>query len=459
MLRQVQVSIIIPFYNDEKYIEECIKSAIQQTEKNIEIICINDGSQDGSEAIIRKYAKEDRRIHIIRQENQGLSVARNTGIKQARGEYLCFLDADDRLYADAVYEIYQQATQNQVNLVTFDGTCFFQQPELYDEKAEQYFVRKQSYGCKEGIQLFTDMRARGDYCDSACLLFINREWLVKNKILFYPQIYHEDCLFTLQCMMRCKRVLHINRAFYNRRVRENSITTSTKTAKHLYGKMICHIHFTEFLHKENLTIEQATALANFSRTMIREMGEILDSLSEEEYRKLLDMPFTPVMRLSLEQAGIAWNETVPRVLQQEKNVYREGQKEMVNVENIVQMLQEEIAQKKQEIKITVKKDSMLLEKLEDKEKVIIVGSGNFGLQCYELIRQSGNDKVICFADNGYEKYTHGLIGKKVISLESAVEKYKDAHFVVTPKYHFMEIIRQLHEIGLPLEQIDCWIGF
>ena len=459
MSRQMQVSIIIPFYNDEAYIEDCIRSAVQQKGNNLEIICVNDGSQDNSEAIIRRYAKEDKRIHVICQQNKGLSEARNTGIKQARGEYVCFLDADDELCEGAIEELYAEATKNKINVVMFDATCFFQSSKLYDAKTEQYFVRKQSYGCKEGIQLFAEMRAKGDYCDCAWLLFINREWLIKNKLLFYPGIYHEDCLFTLQCMLRCKQVLHINKVFYKRRVRENSITTGIKTAKHLYGKLICHIHFTEFLHKENLTTEQATALANFSRTMIREMGEILDVLSEEEYRKLLDMPLTPIMRLSLEQTGIAWNETVPHVVQQEKNVYREGQKEMVNVENIVQMLQEEIAQKKQEIKPPVKKDSGLLEKLEGKEKVIIVGSGNFGLQCHELIRQSGNDKVICFADNSYEKYAHGLIGKSVISLESAVEKYKDAHFVVTPKYHFMEIIRQLHELGLPLEQVDCWIGF
>lgn len=459
MSRQMQVSIIIPFYNDEPYIEECIESAIQQTSVNLEIICVNDGSQDGSEEIVRRFAKVDSRIRVICQENQGLSGARNTGIRQARGEYLCFLDADDKLYPEAIQELYFQATANGVNIVTFDAECFFQKPELYDEKTEQYFVRKQSYGCKEGIQLFTEMRARGDYCDCAWLLFINRDWLINNKLFFYPRIYHEDCLFTLQCMLRCKRVLHINKAFYKRRVRENSITTGVKTANHLYGKLICHIHFSEFLHKENLTVEQATALADFSRTMVREMGEIWNVLSDEERQRLLEIQFTPIMRLSLEQAGIAWKETAPCVSTKKENHSREGQKQMVNVENIVSMLKEEIEQKKQEVKVPEKKDSRLLEKLQDKEKVVIVGSGNFGLQCHELIRQCGSDKVICFADNGYEKYSYGLLGKKVISLECAVDKYKDAHFVVTPKYHFMEIIRQLHEIGLPLEQIDCWIGF
>lgn len=459
MTKQIQASIIIPFYNDEMYLEECIKSAMLQVGDNLEILCINDGSNDGSEAIVRKYAREDKRIRIVCQENQGLSEARNTGIKYARGEYLCFLDADDRLSNGAVQELYQQAKNNNADIVSFDGICFFQKPELYNQKRAEYYKRQKAYGLMEGMQLFTEMRAKGDYCDSACLLFINKQWLDGAGITFYPGIYHEDCLFTLQCMLYSKRVLHINRPFYERRIRENSITASPKTAKHLYGKMICHSHFCGFLHTEELTVEQGLALAEFSRTMVREMREILSVLSEGEQQRLLEMPLTPIMGLSLEQAGVDWKEAKLRIQRQKINDKGKEIKDMVNVEQIVEMLKEEIEQKKNEVKPVVKKDSKLLGKIKDKEKVVIVGCGNFGLQCYELIRSGGEDKVVCFADNGYEKYAYGLLGKKVISLENAVEKYGDAHFVVTPKYYFMEIIRQLDGLGLSLDQIDCWLGF
>lgn len=457
MARQIKVSVIIPFYNEEQYIEECLKSAMNQREDNIEIICVNDGSADNSINIVRAYAKDDSRIHIINQENQGLSSARNVGISQARGEYLCFLDADDRLRTDAVSELYVGAVEQKADIVAFDGVCFFQTQELYDAKRETYYERSKCYGLKDGVQMFTEMRAKGDYCDSACLLFIDRQWLLETGITFYPGIYHEDTLFTLSCLMHSSRVLHINKSFYERRIRNGSITTISKTAKHLYGKLICHINCRRFVEETRLTEEQATALANFSRTMMREMGEILEILPKEEYAKLLDMPFTPAMRLALEQAGIAWEKTGKKPGEERP----EGVK-AVNVEKIVQMLIQDIEDKKKAVTPVApakKKSSGLLEKLIGKEKIIVVGCGDFGQKCYQLICDHMKDKVICFADNSYEKYPQGVRGKKVVSIEAAVKCSADAYFIVTPKYHFMEIIKQLNSLGVSLEQINCWLGY
>ena len=458
MAEGIRVSVIIPFFNDELYLEDSVRSAISQNESKIEILCINDGSTDSSKKILRKCAQRDRRIRMIEQENQGLSGARNTGIREAKGEFLCFLDADDRLKPEAIQTLYRQATENQADIVSFDGCCFFQTPELYDKKRGQYYVRKKSYGLMEGTQMFTEMREKGDYCDSACLLFIRTDWLRKSGILFYPKIYHEDCLFTLQCMFHSKRVLHINKVLYERRIRENSITTIPKTIKHLYGKMICHICFCKLLFTQDLTERQATALADFSRTMVREMKEILAVLPQKEYEKLLKMPLTPAMRLSLEQAGIEWKKTDQHRITEEREK-RKDTTHMVNVEKIVEMLREEIAQKKDAVKMPEKEHTRLLNKLEGKDSIIIVGSGNLGLQCFEILRSGGEDRICCFADNSYEKYPYGLMGKKVISLEEAAKKYRKSCFIVTPKYYFMEIIRQLNGLGIPLEQIDCWIGF
>ena len=97
----VKVSVIIPVYNCEKYIEECIESLINQTLQECEFIFVNDGSKDKSEEIIKKYADKDERITLINQKNSGVSVARNVGIKKAVGEYIGFVDADD--YVDSNY--------------------------------------------------------------------------------------------------------------------------------------------------------------------------------------------------------------------------------------------------------------------------------------------------------------------------------------------------------------------
>ena len=90
-----KVSVIVPVYNNEKYVETCIRSICQQTYQNLEILVINDGSTDGSRQILERMAEKDKRIRLIHQENAGVSAARNKGIELADGEYLTFVDGDD----------------------------------------------------------------------------------------------------------------------------------------------------------------------------------------------------------------------------------------------------------------------------------------------------------------------------------------------------------------------------
>ena len=97
-----KVSVVIPIYNAEKYLKECLDSVAGQSLREIEIICVNDGSSDGSAVILQEYAKSDERVRIFEQKNQGASSARNHGIRNACGEYLYFMDSDDILRKDAL---------------------------------------------------------------------------------------------------------------------------------------------------------------------------------------------------------------------------------------------------------------------------------------------------------------------------------------------------------------------
>ena len=94
-MEEIKVSVIIPVYNAEEHLEQCLDSILCQTLKEIEIICVDDGSKDSSPAILAEYAKKDNRVRVIRQENGGAGKARNTGLSAAKGKYLSFLDADD----------------------------------------------------------------------------------------------------------------------------------------------------------------------------------------------------------------------------------------------------------------------------------------------------------------------------------------------------------------------------
>src|SRR5574344_2773158 len=117
---QKKVSLIIPVFNSEKYLDECLESAIGQTLTDIEIICVDDGSTDCSAEILHEYSKKDNRIKVLRQENLGQSTARNKGLKFASGEYIAFLDSDDFMKSDMLEKLYDKAKVENSDIVMSD---------------------------------------------------------------------------------------------------------------------------------------------------------------------------------------------------------------------------------------------------------------------------------------------------------------------------------------------------
>ena len=110
-----KVSVIIPIYNQEKYLRECLETVLLQNLQEIEVICVNDGSTDGSFNILSELAWTDERLRIINQENKGVGEARNVGIREAKGEYLAFIDPDDKYYNFKALEIlYNKAKNNKI---------------------------------------------------------------------------------------------------------------------------------------------------------------------------------------------------------------------------------------------------------------------------------------------------------------------------------------------------------
>ena len=116
MKNDIKISVIVPIYKVEKYLRRCIDSIINQTFKNIEIILVNDGSPDNCPKICEEYKNKDNRIIIINQENQGLSVARNSGIRIARGQYLVFIDSDDYIEEDMIEYLYEGIVKYDVDI-------------------------------------------------------------------------------------------------------------------------------------------------------------------------------------------------------------------------------------------------------------------------------------------------------------------------------------------------------
>ena len=142
-MNHLKISIIVPIFQSEKYLADCLSSLLQQDIDNYEILCINDGSLDSSEDIVFRFQKETDKIHYFYQNNQGVSSARNRGIEFARGEYLMFVDSDDMIRANSLKYLYKKAKEKQCDILVFGGITdvSFRSPEwvrqaLYTKNAD-----------------------------------------------------------------------------------------------------------------------------------------------------------------------------------------------------------------------------------------------------------------------------------------------------------------------------------
>lgn len=223
MNKQPLVSIIVPVYNTQKYIRDCLISAINQSYSNLEIIVIDDGSPDDSFKIVNEFVKKDNRVQLIRQQNIGLSGARNTGIKVSKGEYLIFLDSDDCLFNDSVESMLKIAIEEDSDIVI---------PDKYEKHIE-------STG-KKSIELhFLERDKTDDPIDFALKVIIGkgRAWRahsllyksskIKENFVLFPVGYtQEDIVFNLNLFSYLDRVSFYPHPTISYLKRENSITTS-----------------------------------------------------------------------------------------------------------------------------------------------------------------------------------------------------------------------------------------
>lgn len=246
----IKVSVVIPVYNVEQYIEESLVSTIKQTLKDIEIICVNDGTKDDSMRIVHQYAKGDERIIIIDKENGGPSSARNAGIRRAQGEYIYFLDGDDYIAENMLEVLYDECCKNELDSIYFDAESFFESKELeiQHKHYKDYYRRPSMFeDVVSGPELFAKMENLHLYRPSTCLQMIKREMLLKNNLFFYEGIVHEDNLFSLQTIFLAQRTKHIATPFHKRRVRGESIMTDGQEFRRSYGYYVCISEFNKFL--------------------------------------------------------------------------------------------------------------------------------------------------------------------------------------------------------------------
>lgn len=205
------ISVIIPVYNSEKYLCRCLDSVIEQSLKDIEIICINDGSTDNSLYLLQKYSKQDDRLKIYNQENQGAGAARNKGLKLATGKYIAFADPDD-FYPDkdVLSDLYRAIENNKVNIA--GGGLIEFLPDLRYRK--EYAEQELKTFTKNCILKYSDYQY--DYFFQRFIY--SRKFLIQQKIEFPLYRRQQDILFFVKAMIKAKKFYALKRIAYCYRV-------------------------------------------------------------------------------------------------------------------------------------------------------------------------------------------------------------------------------------------------
>lgn len=241
-------SIIVPIYNVESFLKECIDSVLLQDFQDYELICINDGSTDNSLEVLKTFS--DSRIKIINQENQGLSCARNSGLDIALGEYIWFIDSDDKIAEHSLSDLNKLIDQKPYDLVFFNATVFFDNKELENKGWFEY--KRSSSGEIQSLSFFENEMKNNKLIVQSCCYIFKRE-IFKN-IRFIPHIYHEDNPFFIQLIFQNPNALCyvVKKEFFLRRIRDNSIMTSKKSLKHFLGYSTSIQYLLEYKNENNI---------------------------------------------------------------------------------------------------------------------------------------------------------------------------------------------------------------
>ncbi|MGL5066387.1 MAG: glycosyltransferase family 2 protein [Sarcina sp.] len=243
-----KISIVVPVYNNESYVGETLKSILNQSYKNIEVIVINDGSKDGTSKIVSELAKVDSRIKFIEKKNEGVAKTRNLGIKESTGSYIMFVDGDDYILEDTCLELMNKVVLEQVEIVMYN----------YDKVTKESMVAENNE-IEENVvfeklqieNIIKNIIARDDInqdpiMGSVCRFLFKKTILDENNILFDVNLIDkEDMIFCIQVLKKAKNMIYIKKSFYKYRMNNSSVTKNYKVD--FWGNNIKVIEYLENL--------------------------------------------------------------------------------------------------------------------------------------------------------------------------------------------------------------------
>lgn len=267
----MKFSLIVPVYNTEKYLDKCLNSIFLNDYKNFEVIIVNDGTTDNSEYIINNYLQKYNNIVYIKEENKGLSFARNEGVKKATGDYILFIDSDDFIEKDLLSTLNDNLSEK-VDLLRF------QIREIYDDKKVDY--NEEGFDITSSNNAFSKI-VKYKYIEPSVLYAYNREFYLNNKFKFTENIYHEDFDLIPRIIEKAKTVKSISYIGYNYLMRNNSITSTSDNVKELKKMDDVLNSFKKVTEKNEISNFYSTSVIDKYNTLSKENKKLYKNKIKE----------------------------------------------------------------------------------------------------------------------------------------------------------------------------------
>ncbi|MBO5057622.1 MAG: glycosyltransferase [Lachnospiraceae bacterium] len=431
--REIWVSVVVPIYNAESYLEECLDSILEQTFPNLEILLIDDGSTDGSADVCKRFRKIDKRVKYFYKFNGGSTSARKLGVQNATGKYVMFIDADDYIKPDMISYMVDIAENNEADIVTDTFiTDVNQQDYPQGGKLEEGVFRGEDLKKKVLPNMFyrNILEHWGIWPTLWGKLF--KRDIIGEKILELDEriFYGEDAASVFPACLKANCIYIIKKYFYHYRAVQNSVSKSVN--KDLLDNMY-YLH--EYLYR-------IFSDSEYSEVLLKQLGYYMLNVMNHAGQKLFHIPY------SLEEA----QHLKQSIIQRDKQI--QALKEInTGLASEVKVQRENIVKLENEIKTLKGKNIpsiwvLPVEKLKDNPKIILYGAGKVGQLFYRQIIQSEELELIAWADKS------AIVGKGQIFPEKIKELDYDMIIIGVANESMAEQIeKELMELGITKDKI------
>ncbi len=439
----IKVSVIMPSLNVAGYIREAMDSVLAQTLCDIEVICVDAGSTDGTWEILEAYASHDSRIRLIKSDIKSYGYQMNLGIAAAVGEYIGIVETDDYIEADMYEGLYDAACKFDADIVKSDFEMFTKAESderltaIYSLKQHSRIEYDKVFSCDE----YVSGRAKLEiYIWNA---IYRRQFLLDNKVFFNesPGASFQDFSFRYQTCFFARRIVAVNRAYYHYR-RDNAGAST-------YNPMTVEYNLRETKYTLDLLAGKAdeATMTAFAREVVQfaswpylEMMKWSDASEGtrdafEQYRKII----TKFM-----DEGYLNQDELDEGLWRDANLIIEGSDVYMGYAKVL-------------ARINAEKELRYIKRLSEAKDVVIFGTGYVGNAAYVFLRNNGLRNIRVFCDNSAERQGVRMYSVEAISPMNAVALYHDASFIVAVRSKQDEIMKQLMSLGVAEDNVTHYI--